>query len=65
MIRKYKAGYIWQDLMMDDDLITPISDNEYVLKGCDVRRATESPKEKSSSLGAVIFFSGLLFLVRR
>uniref|UniRef100_A0A0D9YFR7 SOSEKI DIX-like domain-containing protein n=1 Tax=Oryza glumipatula TaxID=40148 RepID=A0A0D9YFR7_9ORYZ len=48
--RKYKAGYIWQDLMMDDDLITPISDNEYVLKGCDVRRATESPKEKSSSL---------------
>uniref|UniRef100_A0A0E0JPH0 SOSEKI DIX-like domain-containing protein n=1 Tax=Oryza punctata TaxID=4537 RepID=A0A0E0JPH0_ORYPU len=48
--RKYKAGYIWQDLMMDDDLITPISDNEYVIKGCDVRRATESPKEKSSSL---------------
>ncbi|KAF7031060.1 hypothetical protein CFC21_042439 [Triticum aestivum] len=34
--RKYKAGYVWQDLM-DDDLITPISDNEYVLKGCDVR----------------------------
>ncbi|KAF0917128.1 hypothetical protein E2562_016929 [Oryza meyeriana var. granulata] len=51
--RKYKAGYIWLDLM-DDDLITPISDNEYVLKGCDVRRApppcTEAPKEKSSSL---------------
>uniref|UniRef100_A0ACD5WHH1 Uncharacterized protein n=4 Tax=Avena sativa TaxID=4498 RepID=A0ACD5WHH1_AVESA len=23
---------------MDDDLVTPISDNEYVLKGCDVRR---------------------------
>ncbi|KAE8798488.1 hypothetical protein D1007_26163 [Hordeum vulgare] len=34
--RKYKAGYVWQDLM-DDDLITPIADNEYVLKGCDVR----------------------------
>ncbi|TKW17098.1 hypothetical protein SEVIR_5G343300v4 [Setaria viridis] len=34
--RKYKAGYVWQDLK-DDDLITPISDNEYVLKGCDVR----------------------------
>ncbi|PVH37963.1 hypothetical protein PAHAL_5G136200 [Panicum hallii] len=34
--RKYKAGYVWQDLK-DHDLITPISDNEYVLKGCDVR----------------------------
>ncbi|KAG0448443.1 hypothetical protein HPP92_027832 [Vanilla planifolia] len=30
--RKYRAGYVWQDLM-DDDLITPISDNEYMLKG--------------------------------
>ncbi|KAJ4711724.1 Protein UPSTREAM OF FLC [Melia azedarach] len=30
--RRYKSGYVWQDLM-DDDLITPISDNEYVLKG--------------------------------
>ncbi|XP_044466589.1 protein SOSEKI 1-like [Mangifera indica] len=29
---RYKSGYVWQDLM-DDDLITPISDNEYVLKG--------------------------------
>ncbi|CAO2166609.1 unnamed protein product [Urochloa humidicola] len=34
--RKYKAGYVWQDLK-DDDLITPVSDNEYVIKGCDVR----------------------------
>ncbi|KAL6845253.1 hypothetical protein ACP4OV_024748 [Aristida adscensionis] len=34
--RKYKGGYVWQDLK-DDDLITPVSDNEYVLKGCDVR----------------------------
>ncbi|KAL6616166.1 hypothetical protein ACP70R_038436 [Stipagrostis hirtigluma subsp. patula] len=34
--RKYKAGYVWQDLK-DDDLITPVADNEYVLKGCDVR----------------------------
>ncbi|KAM0925811.1 hypothetical protein ACQ4PT_003964 [Festuca glaucescens] len=45
--RKYKGGYVWQDLM-DDDLITPISDNEYVLKGCDVRRTpppcSEAPK---------------------
>ncbi|KAM0072074.1 putative transcription factor C2H2 family [Helianthus debilis subsp. tardiflorus] len=30
--RKYKAGYVWQDLL-DEDLITPICDNEYVLKG--------------------------------
>ncbi|KAL5760595.1 hypothetical protein ACOSP7_019109 [Xanthoceras sorbifolium] len=30
--RRYKNGYVWQDLL-DDDLITPISDNEYVLKG--------------------------------
>jgi hypothetical protein len=27
---------VWQDLK-DDDLITPVSDNEFVLKGCDVR----------------------------
>ncbi|XP_040375814.1 uncharacterized protein LOC102708768 isoform X2 [Oryza brachyantha] len=50
--KNYKAGYIWQDLM-DDDLIIPVSDNEYVLKGCDVRRAPPcngAPKEKSSSL---------------
>ncbi|CAM0883359.1 unnamed protein product [Alopecurus aequalis] len=48
--RKYKAGYVWQDLM-DDDLITPISDNEYVLKGCDVRRTpppcADGPKTSS------------------
>ncbi|KAJ6345075.1 hypothetical protein OIU77_028192 [Salix suchowensis] len=30
--RRYKNGYVWQDLL-DDDLITPISDNEFVLKG--------------------------------
>lgn len=30
--RRYKNGYVWQDLL-DDDLITPVSDNEYVLKG--------------------------------
>lgn len=33
--RRYKAGYVWQDLL-DDDLITPISDNEYVLKGSQI-----------------------------
>lgn len=30
--RRYKKGYVWQDLM-DDDLLTPISDCEYVLMG--------------------------------
>lgn len=33
--RKYKTGYVWQDLL-DDDLITPVSDNEYVLKGSEI-----------------------------
>ncbi|PHT95156.1 hypothetical protein T459_03038 [Capsicum annuum] len=33
--RKYKSGYVWQDLL-DEDLITPISDNEYVLKGSEI-----------------------------
>ncbi|XP_020585175.1 uncharacterized protein LOC110027893, partial [Phalaenopsis equestris] len=30
--RSYKNGHIWQDLT-DNDLITPFSDNEYILKG--------------------------------
>ncbi|KAI9104272.1 hypothetical protein K1719_023108 [Acacia pycnantha] len=34
--RRYKTGYVWQDLL-DDDLITPISDNEYVLKGSQIQ----------------------------
>ncbi|KAK9125733.1 hypothetical protein Scep_014579 [Stephania cephalantha] len=33
--RRYKNGYVWQDLK-DDDLISPVSDNEYVLKGSEV-----------------------------
>ncbi|GER45172.1 hypothetical protein STAS_22093 [Striga asiatica] len=33
--RRYKTGYVWQDLL-DDDLITPISDNEYVLQGSEI-----------------------------
>ncbi|PIN25142.1 hypothetical protein CDL12_02115 [Handroanthus impetiginosus] len=33
--RRYKTGYVWQDLL-DDDLITPISDNEYVIKGSEI-----------------------------
>jgi hypothetical protein len=51
--RKYKAGYVWQDLK-DDDLVTPVSDNEYVLKGCDVRGTppprSQTPK-RTCSLG--------------
>ncbi|TVU34907.1 hypothetical protein EJB05_16763 [Eragrostis curvula] len=50
--RKYKGGYVWQDLK-DDDLITPISDNEYVLKGCDVRgtppHCVQAPKTTTPS----------------
>ncbi|KAG5375596.1 hypothetical protein IGI04_040192 [Brassica rapa subsp. trilocularis] len=42
--RRYKNGYVWQDLL-DDDLITPISDNEYVLKGSEILLST--PKEES------------------
>ncbi|KAL0723905.1 hypothetical protein Bca4012_038504 [Brassica carinata] len=42
--RRYKNGYVWQDLL-DDDLITPISDNEYVLKGSEILLST--PKEDS------------------
>ncbi|CAH2038835.1 unnamed protein product [Thlaspi arvense] len=43
--RRYKNGYVWQDLL-DEDLITPISDNEYVLKGSEI--LLSSPKEDSS-----------------
>ncbi|EOA39046.1 hypothetical protein CARUB_v10011656mg [Capsella rubella] len=39
--RRYKNGYVWQDLL-DDDLITPISDNEYVIKGSEI--LLSSPK---------------------
>ncbi|KAJ0250831.1 F3 protein [Hirschfeldia incana] len=42
--RRYKNGYVWQDLL-DDDLITPISDNEYVLKGSEILKTP--PKEDS------------------
>ncbi|XP_059651768.1 protein SOSEKI 1-like [Cornus florida] len=33
--RRYRTGYVWQDLL-DEDLITPISDNEYILKGSEI-----------------------------
>ncbi|KAK3020159.1 hypothetical protein RJ639_003057 [Escallonia herrerae] len=38
--RRFKAGYVWQDLL-DEDLITPISDNEYVLKGSEIHVPTD------------------------
>ncbi|KAL4561528.1 hypothetical protein LXL04_033695 [Taraxacum kok-saghyz] len=37
--RMYKGGYVWQDLL-DEDLITPICDNEYVLKGSEISSTT-------------------------
>ncbi|KAK1401347.1 Protein UPSTREAM OF FLC [Heracleum sosnowskyi] len=33
--RRYKTGFVWQDLV-DEDLITPVADNEYVLKGSEI-----------------------------
>ncbi|OUZ99540.1 Protein of unknown function DUF966 [Macleaya cordata] len=50
--RRYKTGYVWQDLL-DDDLITPISDNEYVLKGSEISAISFdlcSGKEKKVSI---------------
>lgn len=57
--RKYKSSFVWQDLR-DDDLITPISDSEYVLKGSeilpnriDARRCScdrQTPERKSLQL---------------
>lgn len=37
--RRYKTGYVWQDLL-DGDLITPVSDNEYVIKGSEFYSTT-------------------------
>ncbi|XP_051140990.1 protein SOSEKI 1 [Andrographis paniculata] len=45
--RKYKSGYVWQDLL-DDDLITPISDSEYVLKGSEISSTIDPPEADSS-----------------
>ncbi|XP_003531461.2 uncharacterized protein [Glycine max] len=51
--RRYKSGYVWQDLL-DDDLITPISDNEYVLKGSQIHptpfATTPSLDEKKTTV---------------
>uniref|UniRef100_A0A7N0T631 SOSEKI DIX-like domain-containing protein n=1 Tax=Kalanchoe fedtschenkoi TaxID=63787 RepID=A0A7N0T631_KALFE len=42
--RRYKAGYVWQDLL-DEDLITPISDNEFVLKGSQIPSSDATEKQ--------------------
>ncbi|KAL7258378.1 hypothetical protein ACSBR1_004496 [Camellia fascicularis] len=50
--RRYKRGYVWQDLV-DEDLITPISDNEYVLKGTEIPSTNfdlPSHEEKKDSM---------------
>ncbi|OIV92537.1 hypothetical protein TanjilG_02300 [Lupinus angustifolius] len=49
--RRYKSGYVWQDLL-DDDLLTPICDNEYVLKGSQIHPTlfeSHSPDVKKTS----------------
>ncbi|KAL9676888.1 hypothetical protein QQ045_005109 [Rhodiola kirilowii] len=46
--RRYKAGYLWQDLL-DDDLITPISDNEFVLKGSEIPSSEGDKKQDQIS----------------
>lgn len=51
--RRYKTGYVWQD-SLDDDLITPISDNEYVIKGSEFCSST------SDYDGILHFNSGFL-----
>ncbi|XP_027922082.1 uncharacterized protein LOC114179809 isoform X2 [Vigna unguiculata] len=51
--KRYKSGYVWQDLL-DDDLITPISDNEYILKGSQIHTTpfatTPSLEEKKAAV---------------
>ncbi|XP_042374489.1 protein SOSEKI 1-like isoform X1 [Zingiber officinale] len=43
--RRYRGGYVWQDVM-DGDLLTPCSDNEYVLKGSEI--ANHASDEKAA-----------------
>ncbi|KAL0926792.1 hypothetical protein M5K25_003042 [Dendrobium thyrsiflorum] len=44
--RRYKEGFVWQDLV-DDDLITPISNYEYVLLGSLHLSASSFPAESA------------------
>ncbi|CAH8308254.1 unnamed protein product [Eruca vesicaria subsp. sativa] len=58
--RRYKNGYVWQDLL-DEDLITPISDNEYVLKGSEILlKETEKKAWKSRNDCAAKLALGLI-----
>ncbi|XP_042374490.1 protein SOSEKI 1-like isoform X2 [Zingiber officinale] len=41
--RRYRGGYVWQDVM-DGDLLTPCSDNEYVLKGSEIANHASDEK---------------------
>lgn len=50
--RRYRTGYVWQDVA-DDDLITPVSDNEYVLKGSLTTTAGAAPTVSYSSSSTV------------
>ncbi|KAI3993934.1 hypothetical protein MKX01_002947 [Papaver californicum] len=51
--RRYKTGYVWQDLL-DDDLITPISDNEYVIKGSEITTLSFDPCFHGEKKGSTI-----------
>ena len=58
--RRYKSGYVWQDLS-DDDLIHPSQGREYILKGSEVRLLEASSSfrscESSSSFSESKFSS--------
>ncbi|XP_018829724.1 protein UPSTREAM OF FLC-like isoform X1 [Juglans regia] len=51
--RRYKTGYVWQDLL-DDDLITPISDIEYVLKGSEIVSASFDHHSHSENKASIL-----------
>ncbi|KAK3024633.1 hypothetical protein RJ639_043257 [Escallonia herrerae] len=57
--RKYKAGYVWQDLL-DEDLITPISDNEYVLKGSEIAPTNFDAGTQISLIISLLDYSNLI-----
>ncbi|KAJ0981599.1 hypothetical protein J5N97_009854 [Dioscorea zingiberensis] len=47
--RRYKNGYVWQDLR-DDDLITPFSDTEYILKGSELLLRSVDDRQRPTTL---------------
>lgn len=53
--RRYKTGFVWQDLM-DGDLITPISDNEYVLKGSEIHTGNSLLLLRFNVQSVLVFF---------